>query len=173
MQPIDEYLKTNLSLRKMVVCYLLSGDGKVLLGLRKQVSLGLGQNLIAGIGGKVGDLPGLENETAEEALKREVQEEIGVDVKSYSLVGQVTFLFPAKPKWNQIVDVFIITAWSGKPNETEAIKPIWYRIDDLPNDQMWDDSKYWLPRVLAGKRINDTFLYGEDNATVVDKQIKD
>ncbi len=45
-----------------VVGYLREG-GRVCLGVRKKVSLGLGENLVAGIGGRVGDTPEVKSET--------------------------------------------------------------------------------------------------------------
>ena len=159
------------ALTPMVVGYCLR-DGEVLLGLRKQTEWGLGKNLIAGIGGKVGDLPGLERETPDEALEREVREEIGVVPTSYRKVGQVTFLFPSKPKWNQLVDVYIIDEWNGEPVETEVIRPAWYDVRRLPFDQMWDDSRYYLPAVLSGHAVRATFVYGPDNRTVVEKHVE-
>jgi 8-oxo-dGTP diphosphatase len=31
---------------------------------------------------------------------------------------------------------------------------------------MWDDARYWLPRVLAGERLSATFSYAADCETV-------
>ena len=31
---------------------------------------------------------------------------------------------------------------------------------------MWDDARYWLPRVLAGERVRATFSYADDCETV-------
>ena len=75
---IEKYLKTNPTFARAVVCYLLRGD-EVLLGLRKLVSFGLGKNLVAEIGGKVGDIPENQGESDEEALTREVKEKIKVE----------------------------------------------------------------------------------------------
>jgi len=142
----------------------------VLLGLRKKVSFGLGENLISGIGGKVGDLPGLEKETAEEALVREVNEEINVKITKFRRVGRVRFIFPTKAKWNQDVMVFLVEGWEGEPAETDVIKPMWFELGSLPVAQMWDDSKYWVPKVLAGGCVDATFLYDESNNRVVESE---
>ena len=158
-------------LTPMVVGYFLKDD-KVLLGLRKLTEWGLGKNLLSGIGGKVGDLPGLEDETLDEALEREVKEEVGVTVTSYHSVGEVTFLFPSKPKWNQRVHVYIVDGWEGEPMETDVIKPEWYDVECVPFDQMWDDSKYYVPLVLGGQAVKATFVYGSDNRTVIEKSVK-
>lgn len=155
----------------MVVGYLVRDDG-VLLGLRKQTEWELGTNLISGVGGKVGDQPGLEHETPDAALEREIREEIGLAVTSYRRVGQVTFLFPSKPKWDQRVDVYIVDAWEGEPTETDVIHPEWYPLDCLPFEQMWDDSRYYLPLVLSGGTVRATFVYGPDNKTVIEQRVE-
>jgi 8-oxo-dGTP pyrophosphatase MutT (NUDIX family) len=171
MSKIQNYLKTKPSLIKSVVCYLVNND-RVLLGLRKKVSLGLGENLITGIGGKVGDKPEFANETDDDALKREVQEEIGVEVKSYRDMGKVTFLFPNKPTWSQEVIIYLVDEWKGEPVESESIKPMWFDQSKLPAKQMWEDNPIWIPMVLEGKRINATFLYAENNKSILEQEIK-
>lgn len=167
MGKLQDYLQSDITMTPAVVCYLIRGN-KVLLGLRKKVSSGLGQNLISGIGGKVGDLPEIAGETADEALAREVLEEIGVKVTKFRRVGRVRFLFPCKPKWNQDVVAYIVEEWEGEPRETEAIEPMWFELGSLPAGQMWDDNKYWVPRVLAGECVDVSFLYDDSNSKVAE-----
>lgn len=160
MITIHEYLQQSPTLIKVVVGYLVQDD-KVLLGLRKKVSLGLGKNLISGIGGK---LEGAES--YEDALKREIQEEIGVAIKNYWHRGHVTFLFPHKPQWNQEGDIFVIDTWLGTPSETDVIKPMWIDKDKLPKGQMWEDNRIWIPTILSGQKIQGVFLYDNRNYLV-------
>lgn len=157
-------------LTPMVVGYMVR-EGQVLLGLRKQTAWDMGKHLVSGIGGKIGDMPGLERETPDEALIREFQEEIGVTPTEYHEAGQVVFLFPSKPKWNQHVGIYLVEEWQGQPIETEAIRPAWYSVDHLPLDQMWHDARYYLPQLLEGRIIEATFTYGDDNKTVATKSI--
>lgn len=145
-----------------VVGYLQQQD-RVLLGLRKRVSAGLGEGLVAGIGGKIGDAPELANETADAALVREFQEEVGVTPIKWENKGSVKFIFPAKSKWNQDVTIYTITAWEGQPQETEVIKPLWFPLTELPFERMWEDNQHWVPRALAGEMIQAVFLYDLDN----------
>lgn len=137
-------------------------EDEVLLGERKKVALDLGLGLLAGIGGKVGDEIEFAGESDEEALGREVMEEIRVKVLKYKYMGRVRFLWPHRPLWNQDVGVYVVTEWIGVPEETEAIKPYWFKQTQLPVDRMWDDNQYFIPKVLEGETINAVFLYGED-----------
>lgn len=170
MKDIDYYLKEPLEYLTAVVGYLVF-ENKVLLGLRKKVSLGLGENLISGIGGKVGDEEAFSGESLEEALIREFKEEIGVEIKEFKKVGKVKFIFPHKPKWNQDVAIFTISSWEKDPQETEAIKPLWFNKNELPKNQMWEDNLYWLPKILKGEDFEGVFLYDEKNK-VVEQKIK-
>lgn len=156
MSKLQAYLQQKPALTAAVTGYIQKDD-KILLGVRKKVSYGLGEQLIAGIGGKLE-----QGETNEKALRREVKEEIGVTVTSYEYRGQTTFLFPHKPKWNQKVAEFVISSWSGEPTETEEIKPLWFNKNALPKDRMWPDNLLTIPLMLAGKTINGVFLYNED-----------
>jgi ADP-ribose pyrophosphatase YjhB (NUDIX family) len=154
-----------------VVCYLIK-DNKITLGLRKRVSFGLGENLISGIGGKVGDVTGLENETFDEALFREVKEEIDVEITTFKKVAEIKFLFPNKTKWNQYVIAYLISDWKGEPKETESIKPLTYNYNEIPFDRMWADNKDWLPLVLEDKEVEAIFMYNDTNDKIVEKEIK-
>lgn len=156
MSKITFFLQQNLSVTPAVVGYLQKDD-TILLGLRKKVSFGLGEQLIAGIGGKLE-----QHETNEDALGREISEEIRVTISSFERLGSITYLFPDKPKWNQKVTVFSVTDWSGRPVETEEIKPLWFKKNDLPKNKMWPDNLHTIPMVLARKRFNGVFLYKED-----------
>lgn len=162
MKTIVNWLTEDVVLKPAVVGFV-QRDGEVLLGLRKKVSLGLGQNLIGGIGGKIGDDPAYADETVEQALVREFGEEINIRPLALEYRGRVRFIFPAKPKWNQDVAIYTIDDWENEPSETDVIKPLWFAQNKLPLEEMWVDNRYWVPQVLAGETINAVFLYGEDN----------
>jgi 8-oxo-dGTP diphosphatase len=139
-----------------------AGDGgrRVLLGYKKT---GLGTGKIVGLGGHVED-----GESPAEAAAREVKEESGILVAPDALteMAQVTFLFPSCPRWDMVVSVFTAAEWTGEAAETTEIRPGWFGVTDLPLTRMWDDARYWLPRVLAGDRISATFTYAADCETV-------
>ena len=144
------------------LCYLMRGNppNEILLGLKKA---GFGEGKYGGFGGKIE--PG---ETVTIAAIRELQEETGVKVleKDLQRMGHLTFLFPARPKWSQVVHVFLVTRWDGDPMESTEMIPAWFAIDEIPFEHMWQDVTHWLPRILAGQRIRARFTFKEDNETV-------
>lgn len=171
-ETIKTYLEKEPRLTRCVVGFPVTEDGKVILGLRKKVSWGLGENLISGLGGKVGDQPEFANETPDEALRRELREEIDLEIIRFTKVGEVIFLFPNKPKWDQYVVVYIIHEWTGEAAETESTKPMVYSSQALPAEQMWQDNGFWIPYALEGRNFKATFLYGNDNRTVEEHQLE-
>jgi len=40
----------------------------------------------------------------------------------------------------------------------EAV-PVWCARDEIPFDEMWDDDRHWLPRILAGEVLRGDFLF--------------
>jgi 8-oxo-dGTP diphosphatase len=149
---------------QVCVCFITrrdeAGARQVLLG-RKKTGLGLGN--IVGLGGKIE--PG---ETALQAIVREIEEEssLVVDPAAVSEVGFIRYAFPHRENWSQDSTVFVVDTFTGTPVESDEVVPAWYDITDLPLDGMWDDAKYWLPRVLAGERVRASFTFGEDLKTV-------
>lgn len=160
---INEYLEEEPIIKDCVVCYLQQ-EGKVLLGVRKTSSTNLGVNRVAGIGGKFED-----GENSEQALLREVQEEIGVTLTEFREMGRVVYLFPYNPKWNLDVTVYVGEKWEGVPTETNEITPLWFLKDELPIDRMFTDNHLWVPKVLDGKCVDAIFLYGEDHQILESK----
>jgi hypothetical protein len=165
MYKIVDYLNSDVSFTPAVIGYLIHKES-VLLGMRKKVSTGMGTNLIAGIGGKIGDSEDYKNETFDEGLVREMKEEIQVTPTQYNKLGRVRFIWPDNLKWNQDVRIYIVEKWEGEPTETEAIKPNWYQISNLPLAQMWEDNAYWVPKSLEGVKVDMIFLIGNDNKTL-------
>lgn len=130
---------------------------------------GFGAGKFAGFGGKVE--PG---ETITSAAIRELEEESGVIVLEENLhrVGHFTFLFPAKPSWSQVVHVFLANTWDGTPAESEEMIPVWFAVDEVPYEQMWQDAAQWLPQILTGERIRVSFIFKADNESVDKREIE-
>jgi 8-oxo-dGTP diphosphatase len=133
---------------------------EVLLGFKKT---GFGAGRWVGLGGHIeaGEEPA-------DAAVREVAEESSLIVAASALtqLASLNFIFPARPAWNQTAEVFVATEFSGQAAESDELIPRWFGIGSLPLDGMWDDARYWLPLVLAGRQVVADITFADDCATV-------
>lgn len=144
-------------MKQATLCFLVDkANDSILLAMKKR---GFGVGLWNGVGGKVQD-----NESIENAMKRETKEEIEVDVIDYEKVGEIQFNFEDKSISGQNVHVYLARAWEGFPMETEEMKPQWFSINEIPYAQMWEDDKYWMPIILNGKFVKAKFKFSDENA---------
>jgi 8-oxo-dGTP diphosphatase len=127
-------------------------DDEVLLIHKKT---GLGKGKVNAPGGKIE--PG---ETPAEAAVREVEEEVGLRVRSPEQMGDLRF---------QFVDglalycaVFISREFEGEAHESDEADPFWCKVDAVPYAQMWADDAYWLPGLLEGKQFDGRFDFDEE-----------
>lgn len=135
---------------KRLTLVFLTKEGQVLLAMKKR---GFGAGRWNGLGGKLD--PG---ESYEQAMKREAYEEALVRPKSYELAAVIRFdEYDGQEEVVHKVSVYLCQTWDGDPTETEEMSPNWFEKDKLPLDKMWDDDRYWLPRVLAGEKLKCHF----------------
>jgi len=136
-------------MKQLTLLFLLRDD-KVLLAMKKR---GFGAGRWNGVGGKLD-----ESETVEQALIRECQEEIEVTPIVFKKVAEIVFHEQHQGSQSSMnVHVFTCIEWNGEPAETEEMAPQWFKISDIPYDDMWADDPYWLPQVLAGKILTCEF----------------
>jgi 8-oxo-dGTP pyrophosphatase MutT (NUDIX family) len=156
-------------MKETTLCLLVKGHpiSQVLLGYKKR---GFGQGKYTGFGGKIEN-----DESVEHAAIREMYEETGVKISPTDLqrIGQLTFLFPAKPTWDQVVYVFQARDWSGDPQESDEMIPSWFELDQIPYAGMWQDGSFWLPPLLAGQRVQARFVFEDDNESLRQIEIVD
>ena len=160
---------TDLCNTTLVILVNKSGDTitDICLAYKKR---GFGKARWNGVGGKLKDA----TETIAQAARRETKEEIRVEVSELNKVAELNFIFPHQPNWNQLMHVFLVDTWQGKPTETEEMKPQWFKVANIPYANMWPDDKYWLPEVLNGHRVIGEFEFGggdiikRQSVTVVD-----
>jgi len=132
-------------------------DWKIFLWEKKR---GFAKGVLNGVWGKQEW-----TETMEKCMIREAKEEIWIDILSQEKIWVLHFYFPEEKKdWNQSVHLFLVNSWEWEIVESEEIKPFWFDIDKIPYAKMWEDDKYWLPRVLAWEKdIEYNFWFDWDN----------
>lgn len=122
---------------------------------------GFGEGKWNGFGGKVHV-----GETIEDAAKRELKEEAGIEVVFLNKVGIVDFEFVGNHEILE-VHIFKVEGFEGEPVETEEMKPQWFHTDEIPFEHMWPDDKHWIPLFLAGKKFRGKTLFSDSN-TILD-----
>lgn len=142
---------------KATTLLLLRRDDEVLLAMKKR---GFGAGRWNGVGGKLN--PG---ETIEQALVRECQEEIGVTPTEYHKIAEHDFVLDSvsQTPWHMFVHTYICSQWKGEPAETEEMAPRWFKISDIPYDDMWQDDHYWMPQAYDGKLLKTVFTFDEQD----------
>ncbi len=148
--------------KKVMTLCIVHQHPRILIGQKKR---GFGAGRWNGFGGKV-----MPNETVEQAAKRELLEEAGIEVSRIEKHGILDFEFQGNP---EILEVHIFKAldFEGEPTESEEMLPQWYYVDQIPFKEMWPDDIYWMPLFLKGKKFKGKILFGEKD-TILEKDIK-
>lgn len=130
-------------------------ENKILLA-RKKRGFGLGK--LNGIGGKLE-----KGETPEEAMLRETEEEISIIPRKYEKIGIIYFSGFQEDKPIKVkMHLYITTEWENTPQESEEVIPRWFKIDNLPKEEMFEDINIWLPYLLENKKITGYFSYDKN-----------
>ncbi len=107
----------------VAACALIDADGRVLLARRPE------GKTMAGLwefpGGKLA--PG---ETPEQALIRELREELGIDTKSACL-APFAFASHAYDRFHLLMPLYLCRRWKGRPQPREGQTLAWVRPDKL------------------------------------------
>ncbi len=138
--------------KKILTLCIIHKHPNVLLGMKKR---GFGAGKWNGFGGKV-EL----GETIKEAAKREVYEEAGITLldKDIDNAGVIEFEFKGNPEILE-VHVFRANKFSGEPQETDEMRPVWFKANEIPYNNMWPDDAHWMPLLLSGKKFKGKFLF--------------
>lgn len=130
-----------------------------MLAMKKR---GFGAGRWNGVGGK--PEPG---EGIEQTAIRECQEEIGVTPSNLQYVASLEFILHESSAVTELyVEAFVAFEWEGKPTETDEMAPRWFKLSEIPYNDMWADDIHWLPEVLKGKFVNATFHFDENDRVV-------
>lgn len=138
------------NMKKLLTLCIVHQHPRVLLGMKKR---GFGIGHWNGFGGKVE-----EGESIEEAAKREVKEEAGIDILNFEKIGIIEFLFENDPEMME-VHLFKAKDFIGEPSDSDEMSPKWFHVDEIPFMNMWPDDVHWMPLFLKGKKFKGRFLF--------------
>ena len=106
-------------------------------------------------------------ESIGECAIREIREEVGVIVKCSRLRGILRF-HDNTNEFDMLGYAYIGRGFSGIPTKTVEADPFWCPLSEIPYDRMWEDDKFWLPRLLCGERINAELVFSNNILTDYD-----
>ena len=132
--------------------FVFRGDEILLINKKR----GLGAGKVNGPGGKVD--PG---ETPEQSAVREVREELCIEVSDLEYCGEHRFQFT--DGYSIHVWVYRTQTFEGEPEETEEADPLWVPIDRIPFEKMWEDDRYWLPKLIRGEKFQTRWIFDGDS----------
>lgn len=117
-----------MTLTLVVACALVDSDGRVLIAKRPE------GRALAGLwefpGGKID--PG---ETPEEALIRELAEELGIDVTE-SCLAPLTFASHGYEEFHLLMPLYVCRQWEGDVEPREGQELVWVRPNRLNDYEM-------------------------------------
>jgi len=128
--------------------FVLEGDSVLLIEKKR----GHGAGRINGPGGKLEP-----EESPAHCALRETREETGITAFDPMLRGVFKFVDLVDQQW--LGYIYVAHRHTGRAVETDEALPMWTPIQDIPYPEMWPDDRYWLPRVLAGERLEGEFLF--------------
>ena len=149
---------------RATICEIIS-DNKILLQYKAAGKFGEGK--WNGPGGKIKP-----DETPVQGVIREVQEETGLTILDPVLNGLIDFYFGEKPEPDWTTYIFRVTEFKGEisPNDEGELR--WFKIEDIPYDDMWQDDVYWLPAFIEGKKVEGTFWFNEAGTELVRHELR-
>jgi 8-oxo-dGTP diphosphatase len=124
-----------------------------LLLIRKKRGLGAGK--LNGPGGRVE--PG---ESLDACALREVREELCITPTGLERLGDLRFQFV--DGYGIHVAAYRALGLEGEPTETEEAAPVWVDAAAIPYEEMWEDDRLWLPRLIRGEPFAGRFVFDDD-----------
>jgi 8-oxo-dGTP diphosphatase len=147
----------------MTLGHIINGN-KLLL---KEATRGVSKGKWNGPGGKIDKA-----ETPLQCIIRETYEETGITMIKPFYHGRLFFYMNGQKKLTFLGYLFSTKRFKGKARGTEEGEVKWVKISQIPYEKMWDDDKYWMELMLAGRKFDLYCYYNKENTAVTKAIIK-
>lgn len=143
---------------KIAVLSYIKHDGKTLMIHRNKREKDLFKDIWNGVGGKLKD-----DESPEDALRREVKEETGLTIKEFSLNGVLTFCNNRFSGETWYVFVYTITKFEGELQENDEGELHWIEDNEIRNLNIQDADSVFMDWLDNNKFFSAKFTFSEEN----------
>lgn len=129
-----------MNVKKETVLAYIEKDNFYLMLLRNKKKHDINANKWIGVGGHLEN-----NETPEDALIREIKEETGLDVISYSIKGLIHFNYD---DISEQMHLYVVNDFKGELIECDEGTLKWIKKSDLFSLELWEGDKIFLKKLL-------------------------
>ena len=124
----------------MTVLAYIEKDNSYLMLLRNKKKHDINANKWIGVGGHLE-----KGETPEDALFREIKEETGLDVISYSKKGLIHFNYD---DISELMHLYVVNDFKGNLIECDEGTLRWIKKCDLFSLELWEGDKIFLKKLI-------------------------
>ena len=143
---------------KTVLCYL-ERNNQYLMLFRNKKKNDLNGSKWIGVGGHLE-----KGETKEQALIREIKEETGLDIISFTYRGELLFI---NDDFEEIMYLYTSSDFKGELKECDEGELKYIDIDEVYDLPMWDGDRLFLPLIQQNKGVFEMSL-GYDGDQLLD-----
>ena len=148
-----------------VLCEIIKNN-KILLKKKPDVILGEGR--WNGVWDKL-----QQNESPETGAVRKVLEETGLKIFVPVEKGILYFYYGKRYQVDLITHVFFVDTFSGLIKSAGEGDLHWFKIEEIPYEEMWPDNKHWFPMLFDGKKFEGRFYYDEKMKKILDFNLRE
>jgi len=128
-----------MKIKETVLAYIEKNNSYLML-LRNKKKHDINANKWIGVGGHLE-----KDETPEDALIREIKEETGLDVISYSKKGLIHFNYD---DISELMHLYVVNDYKGELIECDEGTLKWIKKSDLFSLELWEGDKIFLKKLL-------------------------
>ena len=129
-----------MNVKKETVLAYIEKDNSYLMLLRNKKKHDINANKWIGVGGHLE-----KGETPEDALIREIKEETGLDVISYSKKGLIHFNYD---DISELMHLYVVNDFKGELIECDEGTLKWIKKCDLFSLELWEGDKIFLKKLI-------------------------
>ena len=155
---------TNIPMRNTSLCYL-EKDGAYLMLHRIKKAHDLNQDKWIGVGGKFERF-----ESPEDCVCREVREETGLTLTSYTFRGLITFI--SDQQETELMCLFTADGFEGEPGACNEGELAWIPKTEVPALPTWEGDAVFLEILLRDDPRFFTLRLAYEGDKLIDKKLQ-